>query len=142
MSAIFTQTYGQSELPEVARQLLRHFPEARIFLLTGDLGTGKTSLVQALVRQLGYTGEAASPTFSLVNEYSSPQGTLIHMDLYRLPDEEALLQAGIAEYLESGQYCFVEWPRLALPWVQEKSVHISLQHRDMDSRFLQAEVYI
>lgn len=85
-----------------------------IFLLEGDLGAGKTTLVQSMCAFLGVEEAVTSPTFSLVNEYQSPsQGTIYHMDLYRLEKEEDLVQIGLEEYLDSGNLCFIEWPGIA-----------------------------
>lgn len=85
-----------------------------IFLLEGDLGAGKTTLVQTMCKFLGVDEPVTSPTFSLVNEYTSDSyGTLYHMDLYRLDKEEDLVQIGLEEYLDSGNLCFIEWPEIA-----------------------------
>jgi tRNA threonylcarbamoyladenosine biosynthesis protein TsaE len=126
----------------MARQLLSVHSAARVFLLEGELGAGKTALVQALARQLGYAGVVASPTFGLMNEYHTPAGRLVHMDLYRLSSEAELLQAGLLEYLESGDVCFIEWPAPILPWVPEGTVHIYIAHDGTDARQLHTEVYI
>jgi tRNA threonylcarbamoyladenosine biosynthesis protein TsaE len=72
------------------------------------------------------TEPVSSPTFSLVNEYSSPTvGTIYHMDLYRLEKPSDLAQIGFEEYLDSGRLCLIEWPGLAekhvfVPFVQVK----------------------
>jgi tRNA threonylcarbamoyladenosine biosynthesis protein TsaE len=85
----------------------------RIFLLTGDLGAGKTTFVKKFCEASGVDDPASSPTFSLVNAYESPRhGTIYHMDLYRLSREMDLEQIGFDEYIESGNLCFIEWPAL------------------------------
>lgn len=97
-----------------------------IFLLEGDLGAGKTTLVQSMCSFLGVEESVTSPTFSLVNEYASPDfGAINHMDLYRLEKEEDLVQIGLEEYLDSGNLCFIEWPEIAakkfdLPYIRIK----------------------
>ena len=91
-----------------ARQWLAELP-ARIWLIDGDLGAGKTTLVQAACRALGVQGPVASPTFGLVHTYASPQGPVHHLDLYRLRSADEALEAGLAEYLEGPDHCFVEW---------------------------------
>lgn len=70
----------------------------------------------------------SSPTFSIVNEYASPKGPLYHFDLYRIKNAEELLGIGIEEYLDSGHYCFFEWPELALPFVENPVIkmHVSV----------------
>jgi len=83
------------DLRALAVQILSDCKESRIFTLTGNLGAGKT-------------------TFVIVNEYISDQGSVYHMDLYRIKDIEEALDFGIEEYLFSGSYCFIEWPEIAL----------------------------
>ena len=98
-----------------------------IFLLKGDLGAGKTTLVQSMCAFLGVEEPVTSPTFSLVNEYeSSAYGTIYHMDLYRLEKEEDLVQIGLEEYLDSGNLCFIEWPDIAQNKFDSKYIRIEI----------------
>lgn len=88
-----------------------------LVLLSGDLGAGKTFLARAVARALGVPGEQAiaSPTFTLVQEYETPRGTLLHADLYRLRGEdpektaEEIRRLGIAERRAEGAIVLVEW---------------------------------
>jgi tRNA threonylcarbamoyladenosine biosynthesis protein TsaE len=99
----------------------------RHFLLSGDLGSGKTTLVQTFCQQAQVPDPVNSPTFSLVNAYeSSFYGTIYHMDLYRLDREEDLQQIGLDEYLDSGKICFIEWPRIAEAHFQAPFVRIDI----------------
>lgn len=99
-----------------------------IILLRGDLGAGKTTLVKILCAQLGITEPVSSPTFSLVNEYTSPSyGPVYHMDLYRLNKAIDLVQIGFEEYLESGNICLIEWPDLARDLITMRHVAIDIR---------------
>lgn len=102
--------YSLEQLPAVASQLLAAYPNHSVFALEGDLGTGKTSLVQALCTQLGVTDAVDSPTFGLLNEYQGTEGPIYHFDLYRLQSADEAWAIGLQDYLDSGAYCFVEWP--------------------------------
>lgn len=85
----------------------------KIILMQGELGAGKTALVKALCNALGSPDEVTSPTFTLVNEYRDRDDVAIfHIDLYRLESIEDALQIGIEDYLNSGTWCFIEWPEL------------------------------
>ena len=100
----------------------------KIFLLRGDLGGGRTIQKQRLCSQLGITESVSSPTFSLVNEYTSPgYGLVYHMDLYRLEKSIDLVQIGFEEYLDSGNICLIEWPDLARD-------HFTMKHVSIDIR--------
>lgn len=102
-----------ADAPATARALLAAFPAQRVFAFEGDLGAGKTTLIKALSAELGVAGGTASPSFAIVNEYLSAQGPLYHFDLYRLEHAEELEAIGFIEYVDSGRYCFIEWPGLA-----------------------------
>lgn len=93
--------------------------EAPAFVtLEGDLGAGKTTLVQAIARGLGVTEDVTSPTYALVHEYASPRGRVSHCDLYRLRDPSQLAQLGWEDLRRGAGIVLVEWPdraRDALP---------------------------
>ena len=123
----------KSELTEVAAELLHHAGSRKKFVLYGDLGAGKTALVQAMCDRLGVRETVASPTFSLVNEYSYFDGEakrtalVHHIDLYRLRSTEEALDIGIEEYLDGPYYCFIEWPQLIESLLGEDTVQIKLE---------------
>jgi tRNA threonylcarbamoyladenosine biosynthesis protein TsaE len=80
-----------------------------VIALSGDLGAGKTQLVNGLARGLGITGRVHSPTFTLVNEYGGGRLTLFHLDLYRLATAEQIHDAGLDEYLQPEGVAVIEW---------------------------------
>jgi tRNA threonylcarbamoyladenosine biosynthesis protein TsaE len=80
-----------------------------LIILTGPLGAGKTTLVQALAKALGSNAQVSSPTYTLIHEYPTPQGTLVHIDAYRLPSTDALMDLGLEDYLERSKLVVVEW---------------------------------
>ncbi len=118
----------------VARMILDSYPERRIFTFTGDLGAGKTTLIKGFCEALGVKEGTSSPSFAIVNEYRSDHGSVHHFDLYRLKHEEELEGIGFTEYIDSGAFCFIEWPELAQGMLPEDVVrsHLSIgpgQHR-------------
>lgn len=82
--------------------------------LEGDLGTGKTTLVRALLRGLGHEGAVKSPTYSLVEVYVISSLYLYHFDFYRFDSPEEFFDAGLSEYFDGNAICLVEWPEKAL----------------------------
>ncbi len=121
----------------VAFEILKHFPEQKIFALYGEMGVGKTTLVKCFCKALGVTEEAVSPTFSLVNEYSGTQ-KIYHFDLYRLNSPEELLDIGFEEYLSDGAFCFIEWPELAEPFLPNDMVKLWLEWNE-EGRIVKSE---
>jgi tRNA threonylcarbamoyladenosine biosynthesis protein TsaE len=100
----------------------------RVFLLSGDLGAGKTTLVQNIAKAMEVEESVSSPTFSLVNAYESPKaGVMYHMDFYRLEKPSDLQQIGLEEYLVSGQVCFIEWPEIATDYFYTPYVQVDIE---------------
>lgn len=99
--------------------LIKH----KILLLKGNLGAGKTTFTQSLVKKMGSKDEVNSPTYSLVNEYLSPKGHIFHFDLYRVENIEELFDIGIEEYLDSGVLSIIEWPEIYEKELEDFSYH-------------------
>ena len=85
----------------------------RVLHLSGELGTGKTTLVRGLLRALGVTGPIKSPTYAWVEPYSISRLDLYHFDFYRFADRNAWLSSGLREYFRPDAVCIVEWPERA-----------------------------
>ena len=103
--------FGLEELPAAAKEFLATIDDDRIFLFEGEMGSGKTTFIAELCRQLGADDDFGSPTFSLVNEYEDSNGNPIyHFDLYRIDSPQEALDMGVEEYFNSGNLCLVEWP--------------------------------
>ena len=133
----------QESLPDVARVIINVNTDCRIFIFTGQLGAGKTALIREMCRVLGCHEDVTSPTFSIINEYKTGRGTLYHMDLYRLNRVAEALDIGMEDYILSGYYCFIEWPEVVLPLLQEEycSITISVlpdQARKIDAEWVRA----
>jgi tRNA threonylcarbamoyladenosine biosynthesis protein TsaE len=91
------------------------------------MGVGKTTLVKAICTYLGSIDRATSPTFSLVNEYTTPSGiSIYHFDFYRLKKLEEAYNIGYEEYFYSGNYCFVEWPGIIEPLLPPDCVMVDI----------------
>lgn len=93
----------------LAREALRRAPFGSLLLLAGPLGAGKTTFTRLLGQELGSSAAITSPTYTLVHEYPTPEGPLIHIDAYRLPDAAALTGLGLDDYLDRARLVVVEW---------------------------------
>lgn len=104
---------------EKARQLLSFAGHENVFLFDAPMGSGKTTFIKSLCRVLGVDEAISSPTYSIVNEYKTNGGrSIFHFDLYRLKSENELYDFGFEEYLEKRAFVFIEWPELALPFLE------------------------
>lgn len=101
-----------------AKQLIDFAKGQRIFLFDAPMGAGKTTFIKSLCQLLNVTDTMSSPTYSIVNEYyTNSKLKIYHFDLYRLKSSEELFEIGFEDYVESGNYLFIEWPELALPFL-------------------------
>lgn len=90
--------------------MLDTFPEERFFAFFGKMGVGKTTLIKEICQQLGVIDNVCSPTFAIVNSYSTAQGDPVyHFDFYRLKNLDEAYDIGYEEYFYSNEYCFTEW---------------------------------
>lgn len=122
-----------------AVEIMASSSHARVFALHGDLGAGKTTLIKGFCAALGVKDQASSPSFAIVNEYRAADGSPVyHFDLYRLKDARELEGIGFAEYLDSGAYCFIEWPELAAELLPEDAVHLRVQAQADGSRIIES----
>lgn len=109
-----TKHWGNIELeslPSVATELVQLFSKPCFFAIQGEMGAGKTTFVQVLLRELGIEHPDGSPTYAIVHEYMTAQGIkAYHLDCYRIENERDLAQLGLDELFEENAYFFVEWP--------------------------------
>ena len=121
-------------LPAFAEQFWRFAGNIRVFLFYGEMGAGKTTLIEALCAAKGVKERTSSPTFSIINQYgyteNGEEKTIYHIDLYRLNDEEEIIQAGVEDCVYSGAICLVEWPQKAPDLFDETAAKIFIEPLD------------
>ncbi|MCF6287650.1 MAG: tRNA (adenosine(37)-N6)-threonylcarbamoyltransferase complex ATPase subunit type 1 TsaE [Proteobacteria bacterium] len=99
-----------TQLTEFAKEFAKNLKKGDIIFLQGDLGSGKTTFTQILLKQLGYNKRVKSPTYALYETYSLAELNVIHMDLYRLASPEELYYLAIDEIFDVENTVIIEWP--------------------------------
>jgi tRNA threonylcarbamoyladenosine biosynthesis protein TsaE len=123
--SILCRSVGQ--LDEIAVQLIRKFPDNRVFAFYGNMGAGKTTFIKAICKQLFVRDIVNSPTFAIVNEYLRESGdSIYHFDLYRLKSWQEMLDIGYEDYFYSGHYCLLEWPDKVENLLPDNTVRITI----------------
>jgi tRNA threonylcarbamoyladenosine biosynthesis protein TsaE len=121
---------------KAAREFIRHIGDRRVFAFYGTMGAGKTTFVKAICEELGVTDVITSPTFAIVNEYSSSAdpSVIYHFDFYRIKKLEEVYDMGYEDYFYSGALCFIEWPELIEELLPADAVHVSIAEQPDGSR--------
>lgn len=130
---------GLDALPAAAAQFAEIIKrsDSGVIAFYGEMGAGKTTFISQLAQQLGVDADQAnSPSFSIVNEYDSPQGVIYHFDLYRLESPAEAVDLGLDEYLYSGSLCLLEWPERIEPILPDNTMKINLHVNPDSSRTL------
>ncbi len=121
-----------------ARRFIDAIGNNRIFAFYGSMGAGKTTFIKAICQELGVVDVINSPTFAIVNEYSTSDGNLIyHFDCYRLNRISEALDMGCEEYFASGNLCFIEWPENIAVLLPDDCVTVNILVQDDDTRVVE-----
>ena len=121
----------------IALDLLERLQTGSIVVLVGEMGAGKTTFTQSVLRAMGIEDLEGSPTYSLINEYVSPYfGKVYHMDLYRLDSLEEALDIGIEELLYQNVICFIEWPEKIKELLPDNTIWVYLRANEDLSRII------
>ncbi len=123
------------ELPRAARSLLEFSDKHKVLAFFGQMGAGKTTFIKEICRELSVTQNVSSPTFSLVNEYISGNGSPVyHFDFYRIKSEAEAMDIGCEEYFYSGHFCLAEWPEKVINLLPKERVRILIETGENEQR--------
>ena len=121
---------NENDLFDISKKIIDG-SDSNLFLLYGDMGVGKTTLVKYLCSVLDVVDVVTSPTFSIVNQYKrSNDKYVFHFDFYRTKNKNEIFDIGYEEYLFSSSYCFVEWPEKAEGLLPNRFVKIEMKLED------------
>jgi len=123
-----------SELSRFGEDLGRQLRAPAVIGLSGELGTGKTTLIQAICRGLGARARATSPTYALVHHYDAGSTPLYHVDCYRLRHPDDARDLGFDDMMREPAIILIEWPERAGAWAPPLDRHFQLSYADDPSR--------
>lgn len=123
-------------LAQTAQNIIQSSNNHTLWCFEGEMGAGKTTLIKAICKELGVPDDITSPTFSLVNEYRTAEGSpLYHFDFYRIRSIEEVYDIGYEDYFYSGHICLIEWPSQIEELLADESVMtITLEKTTEDTR--------
>jgi tRNA threonylcarbamoyladenosine biosynthesis protein TsaE len=120
--------YSLEQLTDASNRLMQAATGLKVWIFKGEMGAGKTTLIKAIANQLGVIDSVQSPTFSLINEYSTKHKTAVfHFDFYRIKNEVEAFDIGVEDYFYSGHICLVEWPEKIPSLLPEAFFEIAIQ---------------
>ena len=114
------------DLKDAAHALIAFAGAEKLFIFEGDMGAGKTTFIKEICLALGVTDLVSSPTFSIVNEYLSDQGSLYHFDFYRIKNLQEAYDIGYEDYFYSGSICLIEWPEKVAELLPPSYIKVSI----------------
>ncbi|MGC4128822.1 MAG: tRNA (adenosine(37)-N6)-threonylcarbamoyltransferase complex ATPase subunit type 1 TsaE [Bergeyella sp.] len=117
------------EWQKIADEIFPHLTH-KILLLKGNLGAGKTTFTQFLLKKFESSDEVSSPTYAIVNEYHSTKGKISHFDLYRMKSTAEVYDIGIDEYLDHSFFCIIEWPEIFEEELPEEFHEMTIENKD------------
>jgi tRNA threonylcarbamoyladenosine biosynthesis protein TsaE len=130
-------THSAEETIALGRELAPVLKDARMVILRGDLGAGKTTLVKGIAEglQAASQEDVTSPTFTLMHEFHGPEVNLYHVDLYRIETERELATLGLDElFAEEGNLVLLEWGEKFPRLLKERDVEIAIERRGEQER--------
>lgn len=127
-------TYGIADLIKASQFILEN-SKSNLLLISGNVGAGKTTLIKNYCKLIGVSENVSSPTYTLINEYDSEEGLVVHMDLYRLKNVEELNNLGVTEYFNNRQV-IIEWPEIIIDEISINYTHINISYFDDNTRII------
>ena len=125
---------------EAARQFISLIGDHTVFAFYGKMGAGKTTFVKAVCEELGVEDVITSPTFAIVNKYTTPSSPIYHFDFYRIKKLEEVYDMGYEDYFYSGNLCFIEWPELIEEVLPDDAVKVTITENSDGSRTVSAQL--
>ena len=125
-----------ADINEAAKTFVENMSDGKVFAFYGKMGAGKTTFVKAVCECLGVEDVITSPTFAIVNEYTSATtgDAIYHFDFYRIKKLEEVYDMGYEDYFYGGSLCFLEWPELIEDLLPEDATKVTIEETEDGSR--------
>ncbi len=134
------ESFSAEETEQLGAAFAKQLTGGDVVALDGDLGAGKTAFARGVLRGLGYQGRVTSPTFSIANEYETERATVVHFDMYRILDPQALYELGFEEYWNADCILLIEWSQNILQAMPPKYRRVQIVYgAQQDSRNISVE---
>lgn len=133
------ETSSAEETEALGARIAGRLQPGDVVLLSGELGTGKTTLVRGACRALGVPGPVTSPTFTIGQRYAGGRLPVSHLDLYRLQSLEGEDPALLEDYLRPDGVAFVEWPAAGEGRIDRPALEVRLAHAGEESRRIEVD---
>ncbi|REG86131.1 tRNA (adenosine(37)-N6)-threonylcarbamoyltransferase complex ATPase subunit type 1 TsaE [Winogradskyella sediminis] len=132
-------TYHLNDIDTIANRILIHL-DTKTVLFNGEMGAGKTTLINALLKAMKSNDVATSPTFSIVNEYNIPNDKIYHFDFYRIESIEEAYNFGIEDYFNSNHWLFMEWSERIEELIPTEAQTVAITKVDSDTRSIKLTI--
>jgi len=124
-----------ADISNVAKEFISQMGDHKVFLFYGSMGAGKTTFIKAICEELGVEDVINSPTFAIINEYSTNEGEQIfHFDFYRINKIEEAYDFGYEDYFYSGNLCFIEWPEKIKELIPPDAIEVYIIENEKGER--------
>lgn len=125
-----------ADINEAAKTFVENMGDGKVFAFYGKMGAGKTTFVKAVCECLGVKDVITSPTFAIVNEYTSATtgDAIYHFDFYRIKKLEEVYDMGYEDYFYGGSLCFLEWPELIEDLLPEDATKVTIEETENSAR--------
>ncbi|MDG1350128.1 MAG: tRNA (adenosine(37)-N6)-threonylcarbamoyltransferase complex ATPase subunit type 1 TsaE [Crocinitomicaceae bacterium] len=112
------------------------FNQNKCYAFKGEMGAGKTTLIQLLLKKLGIVDLQGSPTYAIVNQYTneSTQQEYFHLDCYRIKNDYEAFDLGLEELFNEKKTIFIEWPEKVVKFLPEETIWISIYNETDNTR--------
>lgn len=131
MNTYNLKTNNENETKQFAKEFASKLKKGDVVVLTGELGSGKTKFTEGILEYFNLQNEISSPTFTIVNEYSTPTIPIYHFDVYRLEDEDEFSAIGGEEYFDKG-ICIIEWGEMIKNVLPKKYTQITFSKNEQN----------